>query len=192
VNLYPMRDEGESDGTSRQSNTHSIESREVRYPWHPWYGRTVWIYQSLKKQGGGILRCGVEQDVRVSLLELPEWMFETAAGCIQLAKMPAACCEALRDLRTLLQGHQSRSGRDGVVEVQHRSLQASGGADAEPREPIRVDSTETIPSIVQIQELTVAEPAGGDSTTNDENVGRTVAPTLRKSKRLLRRKGGGR
>src|SRR5262245_54011813 len=92
-----MRDEGESDGTSRQSNTHSIESREVRYPWHPWYGRTIWVYESLKKHGRGILRCRIEQDVRVGLLELPEWMFEAAAGGIQLAKTPGVGYEALRD-----------------------------------------------------------------------------------------------
>src|SRR5213082_628716 len=26
-------------GTSRQRNTHNIELREVRYPWHPWHAR---------------------------------------------------------------------------------------------------------------------------------------------------------
>ena len=74
--LSPRRDESWIDDTSRQSNTPSIESREVRYPWHPWHGRTVWIYQSLKKQGEGILRCRMEQDPSVSLQELPEWMFD--------------------------------------------------------------------------------------------------------------------
>src|SRR5262249_45585847 len=158
-----MRDEGESDGTSRQSNTHSIEAREVRYPWHPWYGRTVWVYQSLKKHGRGILRCRVEQDVRVGLLELPEWMFETAAGCIQLAKTPAVGCEALRDLKAVLEGYQARSNRDGVVEVQHQCSQPSGGADAEPTEQSRVYSIKTVPAM-ETQKSSMAEPARGDST----------------------------
>jgi hypothetical protein len=191
LNLYPTRDEGASDGTSRQSNTHSIESREVRYPWHPWYGRTVWVYQSLKKHGRGILRCRIEQDVRVGLLELPEWMLEASAGCIQLAKTPAVACEALCDLKALLQGYQTRSNREGVVEVQHQLLQPSGGADAEPTGPSRVYSTETVPAI-EIQTSSMAEPARGDSTKDGENVGTVIPPTLGKSKRLQRRKGGAR
>src|SRR5262245_9711764 len=40
--------------TRSQSNTHSIESEEVRYPWHPWYGRRVWIHEDLDKNGEGI------------------------------------------------------------------------------------------------------------------------------------------
>src|SRR5215831_11190328 len=101
ASLALARDEDANDDTSRQSNTHSIESREVRYPWHPWCGRTVWIYQSLRKHGEGILRCRVEQDPRGSLQEVPEWMFDTAASQIQIAKIPAVGCEALRDLKAL-------------------------------------------------------------------------------------------
>ena len=37
--------------TSRQSNAHSTESREIRYPWHPWCGRSVWIYSTVVKGG---------------------------------------------------------------------------------------------------------------------------------------------
>src|SRR5215831_10317767 len=107
ANLCPMRDAAGTGGTSRQSKTHNIEWREVRYRWHPWHGRTVWIYQSLKKHGVGILRCRTEQDQKVSLLELPEWMFDTAAGEIQLAKTAVVSCEALRDLKVVLQQHQS-------------------------------------------------------------------------------------
>jgi len=191
VNPYPMRDADGSDGTSQQSNTHSIEAREVRYPWHPWYGRTVWVYESLKKHGRGILRCRIEQDVRVGLLELPEWMFEEAAGGIQLEKTPGVGYEALRDLKALLQGYQSQSNRDGVVEVQHQCLQPSGGADAEPTGPSRVYSTETVPAI-EIQKSSMAEPARGDSTKDGENVGTVTPPTFGKSKRLQRREGGAR
>src|SRR5215470_8739189 len=108
ANLSSTRGEAATGDTSRQSNTHSIESREVRYPWHPWHGHTVWIYQSLRKHGEGILRCRVEQDQRGSLRELPEWMFDTAAGNIQIAKIPAVGCEALRDLKALLQHYQTR------------------------------------------------------------------------------------
>jgi hypothetical protein len=183
-----MRDEGGSSGTSRQSNTHSIESREVRYPWHPWHGRTVWIYQSLKKQGEGIFRCRIEQDPSVSLQELPEWMFGTAADQIQIAKRPTVSCEALRGLKVLIQGNPTRSGRDSVVEIQHQSLQSSGGADGQAAATNRVYSTATIPT--KVQEPAVAGPASRNSTEHRENAGTAVAPTLRKSARLQRQKGG--
>jgi hypothetical protein len=124
-------------------------------------------------------------------VELPEWMFEAAAGCIELAKAPAVGCEALRELKALLQGYESRSDRDGVVEVRHQCLQPSGGADAEPTEPSRVYSTETVPAI-EIQKSSMAEPARGDSTKDGENVGTVIPPIHGKSKRLQQRKGGAR
>ena len=183
-----MTDVFSTDCTSRQSNTHSIESREVRYLWHPWHGRTVWIYQSLRKHGEGILRCRVEQDQRGSLQELPEWMFDTAAGNIQIAKDPAVGCEALRDLKVLLQRYQTRSGRDSVVEIQHQSLQASGGADVQATETNGVCSTATIPT--KVPGPAVAGPTSGDSREDRETAGTAIAPTFRKNARLRRQKGG--
>jgi hypothetical protein len=188
VNPYPMRDADGSDGTSRQSKTHNIESREVRYRWHPWHRRTVWVYQSLKKHGVGILRCRTEQDQRGSLLELPEWMFDTAAGEIQLAKTAVVSCEALRDLKVVLQQHQSLARRDSVIESQHQSLQSSGGADVQATEPAPVYSTETIPP--ETQEPSVGESASGNSTEDRKAVSTAIEPTFRKSARLQRQKGG--
>ena len=45
---------------SRQSDTYRIESREVRYPWHPWYGRAVGIDRVVVGGGGAVFRCRVE------------------------------------------------------------------------------------------------------------------------------------
>src|SRR5215471_12174713 len=111
ANLSSTRGEAASGDTSRQSNTHIIESREVRYPWHLWHGRTVWIYQALRKQGEGIFRCRIDQDPSVSLQEVPEWMFDTAASQIQIAMRAAVSCEALRDLKALLRGNPAQPGR---------------------------------------------------------------------------------
>src|SRR5215467_10253050 len=133
-----MTDAFWTDCTSRQSNTHIIESREVRYPWHPWHGRTVWIYQALRKQGEGIFRCRIDQDPSVSLQELPKGMLDTAASQIQIAMRAAVSCEALRDLKALLRGNPAQPGRGGVVENQHQSLQSSGGADGQGAETSRV------------------------------------------------------
>lgn len=32
--------------TSHQRNTHSTESRVVRYRWHPWFDQEVWIHRT--------------------------------------------------------------------------------------------------------------------------------------------------
>ena len=111
-------------------------------------------------------------------------MFDTAAGNIQIAKIPAVGCEALRDLKALLQRYQTRSGRDSVVEIQHQSLQASGGADVQATETNGVYSTATIPTKVP------GGPTSGDSREDRETAGTAIAPTLRKSARLQRQKGG--
>src|ERR1700757_615733 len=76
-------------GTSSQSKTHSIESQEVRYRWHPWYGRTVWIHEDLEKNGEGIRRCRSENNVNARPLELPAWMFDEER-CRRMQKEMAA------------------------------------------------------------------------------------------------------
>ena len=114
-------------------------------------------------------------------------MFDTAAGNIQIAKIPAVGCEALRDLKALLQRYQTRSGRDSVVEIQHQSLQASGGADVQATEN-GVYSTATIPT--KVPGPAVAGPISGDSREDRETAGTAIGPTLRKSARLQRQKGG--
>lgn len=124
----------------------------------------------------------------MSLLELPEWMLDTAAGEIQLAMTAVVCCEALRDLKVVLQQHQSLARRDSVIESQHQSLQSSGGADVQAREPAQADSTETIPP--RAQEPPVGESASGNSTEGRKAVGSAIEPTYRKSARLQRQKGG--
>ena len=115
-------------------------------------------------------------------------MFDTAAGNIQIAKIPAVGCEALRDLKALLQRYQTRSGRDSVVEIQHQSLQASGGADVQATETNGVYSTATIPT--KVPGPAVAGRTSGDSREDRETAGTAIAPTFRKSARLQRQKGG--
>lgn len=77
--LSRRRDAFGPHGTSRQSNTHSTELREIRYPWHPWYGCPVWIHEALVKAGQAVYRCSLEQNQEARLFEIPQWMFES--GC---------------------------------------------------------------------------------------------------------------
>jgi hypothetical protein len=110
------------------TNTHSTESREIFYQWHPWYGRSVWIHGAMVKSGRAVFRCSLEPTREARLFEIPQWMFESGVCCrVHRAEQPAVDCAALLDLKLLL--HRARSpARDLVLQAQHPS--APGGADA--------------------------------------------------------------
>ena|SRR5664279_2425153 len=118
----PVRDESGLRCTSRQRNIHSIESREVRYPWHPWHDRVVAIHQSFTRNGRALFRCSIEENLEVRLLEIPQWMFDPATCCrMRLAAVPTVSCKALLDLKSLLQGTLLPES-DVVLEAEHRCL----------------------------------------------------------------------
>src|SRR5438105_15859488 len=96
-NLCRATSECEIVGRSRQPNTHSTELRELRYPWHPWFGRAVTIYEVLVKQGHSVSRCGLEEERHRLSLEVPTWMFEPAAcGRLRVMAVPAGKWGGLR------------------------------------------------------------------------------------------------
>ena len=104
-----------------------LELREVRYPWHPWFGRAVSVYEMLVKQGHSVCRCGLgEERDRVSI-EVPSWMFEPgASGRLRVMAAPTVSCHALNALQVLLRTVE-RSAPGGVLQAQHRSSLAAAG-----------------------------------------------------------------
>src|SRR5215510_14509686 len=152
--------------TTRQYKTHNAEPREVQYPWHPWFGRTVCVYRIVVRGTRSRAHCGLDQVQCARSLEIPLWMLE-AASCstLRLAENPIVDCTALQRLKALLHG--------GVLEDRHSSL---GGADADPQ-----DSTPR--STVGV----VSPPVGGDrlaqitardSAKDDEVVSEAASRTL--------------
>src|SRR5215813_1622633 len=90
--------------TTRQRNTHNTESREVRYPWHPWFGQLVTVYESVTKGGRPICRCGIEDQRNDRSVEVPAWMFEpTACDHLRLTATPFVNGQALIDVKAALQ-----------------------------------------------------------------------------------------
>ena len=88
---------------TRWQNTHGIEERKVGYPWHPWAGRIVRVQQLTRKGGEDIFRCCLTDEPPSRSLELPAWMFDSAACApMQLADVPVAALSALQALRALL------------------------------------------------------------------------------------------
>jgi len=165
-------------GTRGPSKTHSIESQEVRYLWHPWYGRTVCIHEELEKNSEGIRRCRDENNVNARPLELPAWMFdEERCRSMEIRSAARVDCKALQRLKELLKQRKSQTCGDCVVEGQHRL----GGADAEASESLSTSAAGSISS--QGEEAGLAKPTTGDSTKNAETFGPTVAFTRREGVR---------
>ena len=188
--LSLVRDACGPRGTTRQRNTHSTESREVRYPWHPWHDRVVTIHRSFTRNGRALFFCSVEESLEGRLLEIPQWMFDPAICCrMQPAAVSTVSCEALRDLKTVLQCALPPD-REVVLQAQHPCLLSLGGADAKITEPTEGRPTQTISSMPP--EPGLAGVASGNQAENGEVVGTTAARTCRKSAGPRQQQGGGR
>ena len=120
-----VQDESGLHGTTRQRNTHNIESREGSYLWHPWYARAVAVHETLTRNGRAVFQCGLDEKPGARLLEIPQWMFDSVACCrMSLATAPTVSCGALLDLKALLRcassavqrvPGQSQSGKSEVA-----------------------------------------------------------------------------
>src|SRR5262249_8349297 len=54
----------------------STDSRNVIFPWHPWCGRSVTVYEVLTRDGQAVCRCGLDEERSRRSLEIPTWMFD--------------------------------------------------------------------------------------------------------------------
>jgi hypothetical protein len=161
----------ESGDTTHRHNTHSTDSREVCYQWHPWYGRTVWIYESRSGREHLSFRCGLEPTQHSKSLEIPQWMLE-AACCsnIRLVEVPRVDCAALRALKTLL--------RDSVVQGRHHSVTFAGGADGDSHDSTTVCADRSVPFAVECDRM--AQATEGCPASDGEVVGETTSRSLQK------------
>ena len=117
--------------TSSQLNTHITESREVWYPWHPWYGRSVVISEVLERLGQAIVRCRLAQEHKTQVVEIPSWMLDRAmSSTIHLAQKPVVCSDALWTLKRLLD-HQRAVEPTRVLQDRHHFSPTQGDADAQ-------------------------------------------------------------
>jgi len=176
---------------SRQSDTYRIESREVRYPWHPWYGRAVWIDQAVVRGGLAVFRCRLELGQAQRSVEVPQWMFD-AASChrMRLGPIPSVRWEVLRDLQALLSSRTQLAERDDLRDAQHRAEHGRGGADA------TITEQSACPSAVPVSP-DVAVAAMGDLPARDPRADRALAGSTPAQapgwgRRRRSRPGGGR
>src|SRR5262249_50919831 len=129
-----------------------------------------------------------EERTRVSV-EVPAWMFEPVA-CAGLRMMvaPVVGCAGLRALQAVLRT-VPRSAAEGVVEAQHRSLPAAGGADA----PVCDSPTTLATHVVSSRCLAsvVSDAVARDSSQDDSIAGAAAAGAFRSAGRRRRAAGGG-
>ena len=185
------RDVSGPHGTTRQRNTHNIESREVSYLWHPWYACAVAVHETFTRNGRAVFQCGLDEKPGARLLEIPQWMFDSVAcSRMSLATVPTVSCGALLDLKALLRC-ASLPGSDVVLQGQHHSLLSPGGADAKITNRTESRSIQTVSSTPEASILAAAA-SSGSQTESRKVAGATAARAHRKSSRLRQQKGGGR
>ena len=118
-----------------RNKTHITETRTVNYRWHPWHGRTVFIFAQVDKNNTTVIRCALEPAQSARPLEVPKWMFDEAfcARCA-LRDAPRVPWRTLRELVELLSAADG-SGDVNVVQDTHLDRLDRGGADATHQSP---------------------------------------------------------
>ena len=143
-------DEGVPRCTTKQHHAHVTEAREVFYPWHPWFGRVVYIHEVIKRGTIPAFLCSLVANRTRRCLEVPSWMFDRSV-CLHLTRVetPQASRVALDNLKVLLSDISDRvSPAHSVIGARHSSHENRGDADA-PREPAAPDqTTRPVPSVL--------------------------------------------
>jgi hypothetical protein len=118
--------------TTKAHKTHKPETREVRYPWHPFHGREVVIQGQRNRRGLLMLICTSEGDGNGAVMEVPIWMFDAAVCCqFRSSSYASVNVGALRSLQSVL--NCTGKATENVIEAQHQSAR-SGGSDAQTTE----------------------------------------------------------
>jgi len=152
-------------GTSRHPYTHIIESREVRYPWHPWYGQRVWIYARFVKHGVASFRCGLGESTGGRSTHLPQWMFDAVACCaLRLTLTPVVSCEALAALKVLI-ARRGEAPTVALVEARHLDHSPLGDADAKFAEDHTICALSPAAAVPKLGQSACADQTAADSTS---------------------------
>src|SRR5262249_2124550 len=151
---------------------------------HPWFGRTVAVYEVFIKRGQSLSRCGLEEERNGRSVEIPTWMLEPATCCrLRTMAMPTVSCDALLALKALL-----RTDVDLGLQAQHRRLDARGGADATVSPSAASLATQPVPSAPPVS---IASDVPARHPRADHQVAGRAAPRVRPPRGRRRRRGRG-
>ena len=119
--------------TSRIRKTHVTEKMEVLYPWHPWFGRQVYVHAIVERSDARSFSCAIDSQQTARCLGVPAWMFDRAA-CMRTrrAATPQVELAALVRLQTLLTETIERTASASTVVGARHPFAKQGDADATP------------------------------------------------------------
>lgn len=159
---------------TRQHKTTLINVRAVRYPFHPWFGRDVFVCADFSRREQAVLHCRLDADAPRPL-EIPAWMVDdTICATVTVTLQPRVSVSALRLLRQLL---DTRLASAGSIDEQHPFAPSKGDADDEEAAPAEQGLPNTSsPNRPGMAEPAVAGAAAGDSTSRG-HASRTRRPT---------------
>jgi hypothetical protein len=150
------------------------ESRVVLYRWHPWSGRSAYIFGAFTKGEQAVFRCTLEPADVARSLEVPQWMFDAAACCrVALVEAASVNVETLRAFDRLLCAVKGVD-ESGVLQAEHPTLPDAGGACATPKRSRLARSADDVSSAADY--AAVGEHSGRSSRTDGEAA--CSAPTV--------------
>ena len=136
------------------------ESRELLYPWHPWFGQVVYIHEVAEERGARVFHCDLENKPSARCLTVPGWMFDRAV-CLGMrrAEGPQVELAALVRLGTLLAEVANRASGLGTMIGPRHSFDHRGDADAEPESSATKGPTRSVPHAESVG-AQLARPVG--------------------------------
>jgi len=185
----PGRDGSEPRCTTQRHKTHVTEAVEVLYPWHPWFGRVVYIHEVIERGGQRIFRCDLGEKQTARCMDVPAWMFDRAA-CLRIrrADTPEVELAALICLKALLAEVANRESAVAAMVGARHSFESRGDADATPQSSISNCSTRSVPTVdpsVTRLAMPVGRCAGESNALNWADAQQT--PGLQSSRQDRRR-----
>ena len=143
--------------------THSIafDSRQVCYPWHRWYGRSV-----LTRRAGGAhadvaFQCKLpDAPLDAMLVEIPKWMFDAAhCATLRLTEQPHVDCATLRTLKSSI-AEQRVSVKVSVLQPQLSRQAGHGDTDGSLFRKISNNTTGAVRRTTRRTALERSHPTG--------------------------------
>ena len=147
------------DTTTERQNTHVTDRREVLYPWHPWFGSSVYVHTVVDKPGGAVFRCNLTGRRSDRLLEVPIWMFDRAAcaSChrsdsahVGLEALKAlaglvsdAACVPINKSRSLSRDDAASDSEHEIRRLAHAAQNDDDATRAVSGHPVRARATDT-------------------------------------------------
>lgn len=143
--------------------THNIvfEPRQICYPWHRWYGRSVLTCRAGGAHADVAYFCKLpEAPLDAMLVEIPKWMFDAAhCAALRLTEQPHVDCATLRTLMSSI-AEQRVSVKAPVLQPQLSRQAGHGDTDGSPFKKASNNTTGAVRRTTRRTALERSHPSG--------------------------------